>query len=211
MLSEIDVAKELLKINAIRLQPNDPFTWASGMRSPIYCDNRMSLSFPDLRTNLKETMATKAGEAWTYNKVAGVATAGIPMGTLIADVQGLPFIYVRSSAKGHGARNQIEGKYIEGDVCLVVEDLISTGGSSIAAVEVLRQEGIEVVGVVAIFTYELDVARENFEKANCPLITISNYTALLQAAKEMNALDQHQISSLQEWCKNPHKWSDENC
>ena len=211
MLSEIEVAKELLKINAIKLRPDDPFTWASGMKSPIYCDNRMSLSYPDLRTNIKETMATKAGEAWTYNKVAGVATAGIPHGALVADVQGLPFIYVRSSAKGHGAQNQIEGNYQAGDICLVVEDLISTGGSSIAAVEVLRAEGIEVVGVIAIFTYELDVAKENFDKAKCPLITLSNYSSLLKAATELKALNEQQLSSLQKWRLNPHKWSDENC
>ncbi len=211
MLSEIEVAKELLKINAIKLQPDAPFTWASGLKSPIYCDNRMTLSHHSLRSGIKETIAEKAAALWSYDKVAGVATAGIAHGALIADHQELPFIYVRSSAKKHGARNQIEGEYNTGDKCLVIEDLISTGGSSIEAVEVLRSEGIEVVGVAAIFTYELEKAQANFEKASCPFFTISNYTALIQAAAEMGTLTDSQVHSLSEWRKNPQAWSDKNC
>ncbi len=209
MLSEIEVAKELLKINAIRLRPDEPFTWASGLKSPIYCDNRKTLSYPLIRTAIKETLAIKAKSHWHYDKVAGVATAGIAHGALIADYQELPFVYVRSSAKAHGAKNQIEGDISKKDKCLVVEDLISTGGSSIAAVNVLRDAGAQVSGVIAIFTYELDIARQNFEEASCPIITISNYSSLLKAAYELKALTDLQINSLSEWRKNPKKWSDD--
>lgn len=209
MLSEIEVAKELLKINAIRLNPDNPFTWASGLKSPIYCDNRKTLSYPKLRTKLKSTLADKAAALWKYDKVAGVATAGIAHGALIADHQELPFIYVRSSAKAHGARNQIEGEFGHGDHCLVVEDLISTGGSSIQAVHVLREAGMTVVGVIAIFTYELEKATKNFAEAACPFTTISSYSALLEAANEMEALNEQQYTSLSKWRKNPQEWSDD--
>jgi len=211
MLSEVELAKELLKINAIKLNPTDPFTWSSGLRSPIYCDNRMTLSHPVLRSEIKESIAERASQRWDYNKVAGVATAGIPHGALVADQQDLPFIYVRSAAKAHGARNQIEGEIVPGDRCLVVEDLISTGGSSIAAVEVLRDAGIEVVGVVAIFSYELDKATSNFDKCECPFFTLSNYSSLLKAASELGALGPDELQSLKEWRVNPQKWSDSNC
>jgi len=208
MLSEIDLAKELLKINAIQLRPDEPFTWASGLRSPIYCDNRISLSYPLLRSRVKSTLGELSTSNWEFDLVAGVATAGIAHGAYVADELGLPFIYVRSSAKKHGARNQIEGRYQEGQKCLVVEDLISTGGSSIAAVDVLREQGIEVVGVVALFTYQLDKASHNFAEANCPLITISNYTALLDAAQELGSINQQQHASLIEWKSDPQAWSD---
>jgi len=209
MLSEIEVAKELLKINAVRLSPDDPFTWASGLKSPIYCDNRITLSYPELRSQIKETLANKAAQLWDYNKVAGVATAGIAHGALIADFQKLPFIYVRSKPKGYGAKNQIEGAFEKGDTCLVVEDLISTGGSSIKAVEVLREVGITVAGVIAIFTYEFDTAKANFESINCPFTTISNYSTLISAAFDMAVLDETQKDSLSDWRKNPHKWSEQ--
>ena len=173
MLSEIDLAKELLKINGIRLQPEDPFTWASGLRSPIYCDNRIALSYPDLRSKIKHTLSEISKSTWEFDIVAGVATAGIPHGAYVADLLGLPFIYVRSKAKKHGARNQIEGRYQKGQKCLVIEDLISTGGSSIAAVEALREQGMDVVGVAAIFTYQLNQASDNFSPAGCLLITLS--------------------------------------
>jgi len=209
MLSEIEVAKELLKINAIKLQPDDPFTWASGLRSPIYCDNRMTLSHPHLRSDIKKTIAKRAQDLWSYDKIAGVATAGIAHGALIADHQQLPFIYVRSSAKKHGARNQIEGQFAAGDRCLVVEDLISTGGSSIDAVQVLRDAGVEVVGVAAIFTYQLSKAKKNFEAAECPYFTISNYAALLKAVVELGTLNADQLTSLTHWRTNPQAWSDQ--
>ena len=209
MLSQIDVAKELLKINAVQLNPEEPFTWASGLRSPIYCDNRKILSYPDLRNKIKITLASKASESWAFNKVAGVATAGIAHGALIADLLDLPFIYVRSKPKGHGAKNQIEGQIENGDRCLVVEDLISTGGSSIAAVNVLRDAGVSVSGVIAIFTYEFEKATKAFQDADCPFATISNYSVLIKAAFEMNTLSERQLSSLQEWRKNPSKWSEQ--
>lgn len=209
MLSEFDVAKELLQINAIKLSPDEPFTWASGLKSPIYCDNRKTLSYPQLRTGIKATIAAKAKELWTYNKVAGVATAGIAHGALVAEHQELPFIYVRSSAKKHGAKNQIEGAFSDLDECLVIEDLISTGGSSIQAVEVLREAGIKVVGVAAIFTYEFDKAKENFAKANCPFFTLSNYSTLIEVAQHTGTINEEQIKSLRQWRTDPQQWSDE--
>jgi orotate phosphoribosyltransferase len=209
MLSEIEIAQKLLQIKAIQLRPENPFTWASGMKSPIYCDNRKSLSFPAIRTAIKETMVAKAQSLWSFDIVAGVATAGISHGALMADHLDLPFIYVRSSAKKHGARNQIEGEISAGTKCLVVEDLISTGGSSIEAVEVLRNAGIEVIGVIAIFTYQLEKAVSNFEKAKCPFVTISNYEALLMAARNSNYLSSEQFKSLEKWRSDPQAWSDQ--
>lgn len=208
MLSEIEVAQKLLQIKAIRLKPENPFTWASGMRSPIYCDNRKILSYSDIRKEIKSTMAQVAKERWNFDMVAGVATAGIAHGALIADILDLPFIYVRSSAKKHGARNQIEGDINSGTKCLVVEDLISTGGSSIDAVEVLRKEGIEVAGVIAIFTYQLEKAISNFQEAECDYVTISNYSALLEAAINSNYLSSSQLESLKQWRCGPQEWSD---
>jgi len=208
MLSEIDLAKELLKINAIQLRPDEPFIWASGMRSPIYCDNRISLSYPELRTEIKQTLGEISKKNWDFNLVAGVATAGIAHGAYVADILDLPFIYVRSSAKKHGAKNQIEGRYNKGQKCLVIEDLISTGGSSIAAVQVLREQEIEVAGVAALFSYQLDSARRNFTQADCSIITISNYTALLEAAQQLGSINQQQYASLIEWKKDPQAWSD---
>jgi len=208
MLSEIDLAKELLKINAIQLRPDSPFTWASGLRSPIYCDNRLSLSYPNLRSSIKATLSTICSGKWDFDVVAGVATAGIAHGALVADHLHLPFGYVRSSAKKHGARNQVEGDIKAGQKCLVVEDLISTGGSSIAAVEVLREMGVEVVGVAALFSYEFAKAKENFESANCPFVTISNYTALLTAATESGNIEEHHLESLRRWRANPQAWSE---
>ena len=211
MLSEIEIAKELLKINAIKLQPDDPFTWASGLRSPIYCDNRLTLSYPQLRTSIKRSLSEKAIEAWTFNKVAGVATAGIAHGALVADHLNLPFVYVRSKPKGHGARNQIEGDLLPGDRCLVVEDLISTGGSCIKAIEVLRENGAEIAGAIAIFTYEFQKAKDNFNSIDCPFTTLSNYSSLLIAAKQLNKLNETQFQSLTSWRKNPQKWSKQFC
>ncbi len=207
MLSEVEVAKELLKINAIRLQPEDPFIWASGMKSPIYCDNRLTLSYPETRSAIKRTLALKASDLWQFSKIAGVATAGIAHGALIADFLNLPFIYIRSKAKEHGAKNQIEGNLEPGDKCLVVEDLISTGRSSIQAVKVIRAAGGLVCGVVAIFTYELQKAQENFESIQCPYTTISNYSALMEAAIQSASLSDKQLTSLKNWRENPEQWS----
>jgi len=208
MLTEIEVAKKLLQIDAIKLQPDNPFTWASGLRSPIYCDNRKTLSYSDIRTEIKTALATKASELWEFDMVAGVATAGIAHGALIAEHLNLPFIYVRSSAKKHGARNQIEGDITQGKRCLVVEDLISTGGSSIEAVNVLIEAGLEVAGVMAIFTYQLQKATDNFTEANCPFATLSNYQALLEAGREIEYISEDQLATLKEWRKDPKAWSE---
>ncbi|MFT6810453.1 MAG: orotate phosphoribosyltransferase [Saprospiraceae bacterium] len=208
MLTEIEVAKKLLQINAIQLKPESPFTWASGLQSPIYCDNRKTLSYSGIRTAIKTSLADKASELWEFDMIAGVATAGIAHGALIAEHLDLPFIYVRSSAKKHGARNQIEGDMMQGKRCLVVEDLISTGGSSIEAVQVLKAAGLEVAGVIAIFTYQLEKASENFASAQCPYATISNYAALLEAGREMEYISESQLATLREWREDPKAWSD---
>lgn len=207
MLTKNEVAKKLLEIDAIRLNPENPFLWASGLRSPIYCDNRKTLSYPSLRSAIKITLAQKACELWRFDMVAGVATAGISHGALIADHLNLPFIYVRASAKQHGARNQIEGDKTQGRTCLVVEDLISTGGSSIEAVKVLRDDGLTVAGVISIFTYQLEQASANFSDINCPHISISDYSALLEAGQEINYISATQLASLQEWRHDPVAWS----
>ncbi|MEL6389792.1 MAG: orotate phosphoribosyltransferase [Bacteroidota bacterium] len=209
MLSEKEIAKKLLAINAIKLQPESPFTWASGRKSPIYCDNRMTLSHPAIRNDIKTTLAESARTAFgEFDLVAGVATAGIPHGVLVAEALDLPFIYVRSSTKKHGARNRIEGDPTQGDKCLVVEDLISTGGSCLEAVDVLREAEYDVAGVIAIFTYGFEDAKSNFAKNNCEFRTISNYKALLSAALEMDYLTEDQLESLSEWSQNPIAWSD---
>lgn len=177
------VARRLLEIKAIKLQPQQPFTWASGWESPIYCDNRLALSYPQVRSMIKEKLVEVARSKFNgIEAIAGVATAGIPQGALLADALDLPFLYVRSKAKGHGMENMIEGKVTEGQKVLVVEDLVSTGGSSLKAVQDLRNAGFEVIGMAAIFTYGFEVARENFEKANVKLVCLSDYEALLPQA-----------------------------
>jgi orotate phosphoribosyltransferase len=207
MLSEKDVAKKLVEINAIKVNPDNPFQWASGLYSPIYCDNRKVLSYPDFRTAIKSSLSEKSKELGKFTRVAGVATAGIPHGALIADELHLPFLYVRSSAKSHGTKSQIEGELEAGDTLLVVEDLISTGGSSIKAVEVLRECGAVVVGVIAIFSYAFDSAKRNFEEINCPFTTLSTYHALIEVLIESKTMSESQISSLIEWRKDPAAWS----
>lgn len=201
------VASQLLKIEAIRLQPEKPFTWASGWKSPIYCDNRLSLSYPKVRNFIKESL-TEAIKA-NFPKVeaiAGVATAGIPQGALIADEMELPFLYVRSKPKGHGMENMIEGKVTPGQKVVVVEDLVSTGGSSLKAVQDLKHAGFEVLGMVAIFTYGFDIAAQNFEEAGIKLICLSDYAAMLPQALEKNYIDDFALTSLVEWRENPAAW-----
>ena len=180
MTNEIAVAEKLLQVAAVKLSPNDPFTWASGWKSPIYCDNRKVLSFPYVRDFIKSEMCNvifeKFGEAET---LAGVATAGIPWGAMAADQLKLPYIYVRPKPKEHGLGNQIEGAFTPGQKVLVIEDLISTGKSSLQVVDVLRAAGAEVVGMVAIFTYGFDVASKNFKDKNVHLVTLSNYQFLI--------------------------------
>lgn len=202
------VASKLLEIKAIKLQPNEPFTWASGWKSPIYCDNRLALSYPEVRTLIKEKLVEVAENNFQrVEAIAGVATAGIPQGALLADAMGLPFLYVRSKAKGHGMTNMIEGKVTTGQRVLVVEDLVSTGGSSLKAVQDLRNAGFDVVGMVAIFTYGFEVARENFAKAGVKLVCLSDYNALLRKAIEENYVSDADLESLGTWRKDPGSWS----
>jgi len=211
MIFNKDTAKKtaevLLQINAIKLKPNDPFTWASGWKSPIYCDNRIILSFPPIRNYIRETMGKYIEKQ--YGKpdvIAGVATGAIGIGMLVAEYLGLPFIYVRPDAKGHGRKNQIEGFVESGQNVVVVEDLISTGKSSLNAVRALKEAGINVKGMVAIFTYGFDIATKNFEKENIYLNTLSNYENLLEQALETNYISEKELKTLAEWNTNPSEW-----
>lgn len=199
------VARHLLEIKAVKLSPNDPFTWASGILSPIYCDNRIALSYPAVRNFLKQCLK-EASEFADFNTVAGVATAGIPHGTLLADALGKPFVYVRPSAKDHGRKNLIEGELPANAKVLVVEDLISTGGSCLKAVEALREAGAEVSGVLAIFQYGFDEAKNAFEAHNVPLKTISDYDTLVREAVSIGYISTNDLSTLQKWRENPKGW-----
>ncbi len=201
-------AEALLQINAIKLQPNNPFTWASGWKSPIFCDNRITLSFPGVRTFLRQQLATQIVEA--YGKpdvIAGVATGAIAIGALVAEELGIPFVYVRPEAKKHGRKNQIEGFLDTGKNVVVVEDLISTGGSSLKAVEALKEHGVTVKGMIALFTYGFDIASKNFEDANVELYTLSNYENLIEQAADTNYISTNEIKTLQEWRTNPSEWN----
>ena len=202
------VAQKLLEIKAIKLNPGQPFTWASGLRSPIYCDNRLSLSYPETRNLIKRALAVKSSEFGNFDMIAGVATAGIAHGALMADELNMPFCYVRSEAKSHGRQNQIEGDLKKGQKVLVIEDLISTGGSSIQVVEVLRNEGYEVVGVLAIFDYQFEKARNNFKLAKCPYKTICDYQSLIKEAIAMDYINSSQLDVLKDWNKDPQFWSE---
>jgi orotate phosphoribosyltransferase len=203
----LKVAEFLLQIKAVKLNPKDPFTWASGIKSPIYCDNRVTLSYPQIRTFIRQAFAEAISESFGKpDVIAGVATGGIAQGALVAEELGLPFIYVRSSAKGHGMGNLIEGYFEKGQRVVVIEDLISTGGSSLKAVEALRDAGLEVKGLLAIFSYGFDIATQNFNEAHCPYITLSNYDILLQKAVSDNVLSEADLSSLQAWRTNPKEW-----
>jgi orotate phosphoribosyltransferase len=202
------VAESLLAIEAIKLNHEHPFTWSSGWKSPIYCDNRLALSFPDIRSFIKEQLAEAIkGHYADAEAIAGVATAGIPQGALVADYLGLPFLYVRSKPKGHGMENMIEGKVGKGQKVVVVEDLVSTGGSSLAAVNALRSAGAEVLGMVAIFTYGFPVADQNFEEAGVPLVVLSDYSALLQHAQQKGTIKEEQLPILNAWRNNPQDWT----
>ncbi|MDN3665986.1 orotate phosphoribosyltransferase [Algibacter miyuki] len=201
-------AEVLLQVNAIKLSPNEPFTWASGWKSPIYCDNRIILSYPSIRNYVSQTMAKHIEEK--YGKpdvIAGVATGAIGIGMLVAQVLGLPFIYVRPDAKGHGRKNQIEGHIESGQTVVVVEDLISTGKSSLNAVKALKEADIKVKGMVAIFTYGFDVAAKNFETENITLNTLSNYENLLEQALDTNYIAEKELKTLSEWNSNPSEWN----
>jgi orotate phosphoribosyltransferase len=204
---EQKVAEFLLQIKAIKLQPNNPFTWASGWKSPIYCDNRITLSHPAIRTYIRQKLSTLVQEEFgSVSVVAGVATAGIPQGVLVAQDLGLPFIYVRSKAKEHGTGSLIEGEFSPGQRVVVVEDLISTGKSSLQAVQALRDAGCEVAGLVGIFSYGFDAAEENFKNAKCPFFTLSNYNALINYAQEHNFVMEEDLKLLRKWREDPEAW-----
>ncbi len=203
----LKVAEFLLKIKAVKLQPNNPFKWASGWNSPIYCDNRITLSYPTIRTFIRQAYAEAILEH--YGKpdvIAGVATGGIAQGALVAQELGLPFIYVRTEAKGHGMGNQIEGFFEKNQKVVVVEDLISTGGSSIKAIEALRDAGLDVKGLIAIFTYGFQKATDNFNKISCPHITLTDYDFLIEEAVQKEYITPNDIVSLREWKSNPQNW-----
>lgn len=200
-------AAKLLEVKAIKLQPDNPFTWASGWKSPFYCDNRKTLSFPGLRSFVKIELARLVMENFPEaDAVAGVATGAIAQGALVADELGMPFAYVRSKPKDHGLANLIEGELPAGSKVVVVEDLISTGGSSLKAVEALRNAGFEVVGMVASYTYGFDVAKQAFEDAKVQLLTLTNYEAVLEAALKTGYISKEQIPTLNEWRSNPSEW-----
>jgi orotate phosphoribosyltransferase len=199
-----EVARSLLQIKAIKLQPTNPFTWASGVKSPIYCDNRKILSYPDIRSYVKSQLTVSINDKFEKpDVIAGVATGGIAHGALVAEEMGLPFIYVRSNVKAHGLNNMIEGELGEGKKVVIVEDLVSTGGSSLQAVEAVRSANCEVLGMTAIFTYGFDVARDNFKEAACELVTLSHYDVLIQEALNENYIGKEDVEFLQTWRKNP--------
>ena len=203
-----NIAAKLLQINAIKLNPDQPFTWASGMRSPIYCDNRIVLSYPEIRNAVIDGFVKLANSMPDFNLIAGVATAGIAHGALLADRLGLPFIYVRSSAKKHGRQNKIEGQIPPNAKALVIEDLISTGGSVLDAIDTLKENECNISGVLAIFTYELEIAQKAFEQKTYPLQTISSYSKLIKEAIQSGFITEEEANLLQTWNQDPQQWSE---
>jgi orotate phosphoribosyltransferase len=206
-MNENKIAAALLKIGAIKLSPQEPFKWASGWNSPIYCDNRLSLSFPEVRSDIKNEIAYAIRKHFKdAEAIAGVATAGIPQGALVADAMSLPLIYVRPKPKDHGMGNLIEGKIVPGQKVVVIEDLISTGGSSLKAVEALKDAGFNILGMVPIFTYGFKTAEDNFRNAGVELISLSNYDALIEEAVKTNYIKESDLESLKVWRKDPGGW-----
>lgn len=202
-----EIASDLLRIEAIKLSPNQPFTWASGWKSPIYCDNRLSLSQPAVRSKIKTALALAISNSFSgIDAIAGVATAGIPQGALVADELDLPFLYVRSKSKGHGLQNLIEGKLEKGQKVLLIEDLVSTGGSSLAAADALKAADAEVVGMAAIFTYGFPVAEENFKTQDIDLVVLSDYNHLLEFAQDERMFENDILKTLKEWRTDPGNW-----
>jgi orotate phosphoribosyltransferase len=202
-----EVATKLLEVEAIKLNHKNPFTWSSGWKSPIYCDNRMALSFPSIRTFIKEGLVKAVQETYKDAEcIAGVATAGIPQGALVADELDLPYIYVRPKPKDHGMGNLIEGKIVKGQKVVLVEDLISTGGSSLKAAQALKEAGFKVLGMVAIFTYGFDVAEKNFEEAGIRLVCLSDFNHLLKEAVRKKYLDENQLVYVKSWRVDPGNW-----
>lgn len=211
MLFDTQIARQftqkLLEIQAVKLNPDKPYTWASGWRSPIYCDNRLTLSYPAIRKFIKNNLAEIVRIKFPQTEiVAGVATAGIPHGLLVAEHLGLPFIYIRSEAKKHGLTNLIEGKLEQGNKVVVIEDLISTGGSSLKAVEAVRNAGAYVIGLAALFTYAFESAEEAFASADCPFYTLTDYPNTIQYALEHGIISGNNQTLLESWQKNPEVW-----
>ncbi|MBC1226223.1 orotate phosphoribosyltransferase [Listeria booriae] len=207
MTTEKQVAEQLLKIKAVFLQPNDPFTWASGIKSPIYCDNRLTLGFPKTRQFIAKALAEKIKAAFPEVEVlAGTATAGIPHAAWASDILDLPMVYVRSKAKEHGKGNQIEGPITKGQKVVVIEDLISTGGSSITAVEALREAGCDVLGIAAIFTYGLEKGKTLLGAANVEVAALTNYETLIEVALDEGYVTEGDMATLKEWNKDPEQW-----
>lgn len=203
----VKTAEHLLQINAIKLSPKNPFTWASGWQSPIYCDNRITLSFPEIRDFLAASIAKQVEALYgTHIVLAGVATGAIGIGMLVASKMNLPFVYVRPESKKHGRKNQVEGFLAEGAKVVVIEDLISTGKSSLNAVNALRNNQAEVLGMIALFTYGFANADENFKAATVSLNTLSDYDTLIQTAKEQNAIEASEVELLKKWRENPAEW-----
>ncbi len=202
------LAEKLLKISAIILQVDNPFTWASGWNSPIYTDNRRTLSYPDIRSFIKVELTRVILEQFKdVDVIAGVATGAIAQGALVADVLGLPYVYIRSTPKDHGLENLIEGNLKPGQKVVVIEDLVSTGKSSLKAVEAVRAAGGKVVGMVALFTYGFPIAEENFRQAGVKLVTLSNYNAMIEAALETDYIKESDVKTLQEWRRDPANWA----
>ena len=201
------IAEYLLQIKAIKLQPTRPFTWASGWKSPIYCDNRKTLSYPKIRTFIRQQFASSLTEKYGKPEViAGVATGGIAIGALVAQELNLPFVYIRSEAKKHGLTNMIEGDIESGQSVVVIEDLISTGGSSLKAVQALREKGCIVKGLVAIFTYGFSTSKEAFRDSKCDFFTLCNYDILIKKALDGNYVSEKDMDTLKKWSKNPDTW-----
>lgn len=204
------IAKDLLDIEAIFLRPNEPFTWASGIKSPIYCDNRITMSYPHVRRAIAKGLAAVIKTTYPEAEViAGTATAGIPHAAWVAELLDLPMVYIRSKAKEHGKGNQIEGRIQPNQKMVVIEDLLSTGGSVLEDCEAAKREGADVLGVAAIFTYELPQVQENFDQAGLSYVTLTNYTALIESALETGAIQESDVALLQEWRKDPAAWLSE--
>ncbi|MGC8824973.1 MAG: orotate phosphoribosyltransferase [Bacteroidales bacterium] len=201
------VAEFLLSCEAVKLSPDRPFTWASGWKSPIYCDNRKTLAFPEIRSYIRDALSDTVIHNFAgVEVIAGVATGAIAQGALVADRLQLPFCYVRSAPKDHGLENMVEGHLREGQKVVVIEDLISTGGSSLKAVDALRKAGADVLGMVAIFSYQFAVADQSFQRANVVLYTLSNYNALIKTAIDQHYIQPHWLDILQQWRTNPENW-----
>ncbi|NMM50546.1 orotate phosphoribosyltransferase [Marinigracilibium pacificum] len=200
-------ASELIEVSAVKISPSKPFVWASGWNSPIYCDNRITLSYPNTRTYLKNALVeTIRNNFPEVEAIAGVATAGIPQGALVADILDLPFLYIRSKPKGHGMKNMIEGKVDKKQKVVLVEDLVSTGGSSLKAAEALKEAGAEILGMVSIFTYGFEIAENNFKEAGIKLVSLSDYSAMLNEALNRGLVKENELISLKSWRTDPENW-----